>query len=82
MKTSFVPIAELNQRDAAEVELTTIKMIFLQFGKLCSHFKQGCYMFSKSDRSGLQAGQFSTRILLIRIHAAVIHAECGLALSC
>ena len=34
------------------------------------------------DRSGLQAGQFSTWTLLIRTNAVVIHAECSLTLSC
>uniref|UniRef100_A0AAR2LHF4 Tyrosine-protein kinase receptor n=1 Tax=Pygocentrus nattereri TaxID=42514 RepID=A0AAR2LHF4_PYGNA len=35
-----------------------------------------------SDWSGLQAGQFSTQILLIWSGAVIIHAECGLMLSC
>ncbi len=39
-------------------------------------------MFSIGVRSGLQAGQFSTRTLLIRSHAVVIAAVCGFALSC
>ncbi len=39
-------------------------------------------MFSIGERSGLQAGQFSTRTLLLRSHAVVIAAVCGLALSC
>ncbi len=39
-------------------------------------------MFSIGERSGLQAGQFSTRTLLLRIHAVVIAAVCGFALSC
>ncbi len=39
-------------------------------------------MFSIGERSGLQAGQFSTRILLLRSHAVVIAAVCGFALSC
>ncbi len=39
-------------------------------------------MFSIGDRSGLQAGQFSTRTLLLRSHAVVIAAVCGFALSC
>ncbi len=34
------------------------------------------------ERSGLQAGQFSTRTLLLRSHAVVIAAVCGFALSC
>ncbi len=38
-------------------------------------------MFSMGERSGLQAGHFSTRILL-RSHDVVIDAVCGLALSC
>ena len=33
-------------------------------------------------RSGLQAGQTSTRTLLLRSNAVVTHAECGSALSC
>ncbi len=37
-------------------------------------------MFSMGERSGLQAGHFSTRILL-RSHDVVIDAVCGLALS-
>ncbi len=38
-------------------------------------------MFSIGKRSGLQAGQFSTRTLLLRSHA-VIAAVCGFELSC
>ncbi len=38
-------------------------------------------MFSMGERSGLQAGHFSTWILL-RSHDVVIDAVCGLALSC
>ncbi len=39
-------------------------------------------MFSIGERSGLQAGQFSTRTLLLRNHAVGIAAVCGFALSC
>ncbi len=39
-------------------------------------------MFSIGERSGLQAGQFSTRTLLLRSHAVLIAAVCGFALSC
>ncbi len=39
-------------------------------------------MFSMGERSGLQAGHFSTRILLLRSHDVVNDAVCGLALSC
>ncbi len=39
-------------------------------------------MFSMGERSGLQAGHLSTRILLLRSHDVVIDAVCGLALSC
>ncbi len=39
-------------------------------------------MFSIGERSGLQAGQFSIRTLLLRSHAVVISAVCGFALSC
>ncbi len=39
-------------------------------------------MFSIGERSGLQAGQFSTRTLLLWSHAVVIAAVCGFALSC
>ncbi len=39
-------------------------------------------MFSLGNRSGLQAGQFSTRTLLLRSYAVVIAAVCGFALSC
>ncbi len=39
-------------------------------------------MFSIGERSGLQAGQFITRILLLRSYAVVIAAVCGFALSC
>ncbi len=39
-------------------------------------------MFSIGERSGLQAGQFSTRTLLLRSHAVVIAAVCGFAVSC
>ncbi len=35
-------------------------------------------MFSIGERSGLQAGQFSTQTLLLRSHAVVIAAVCGL----
>ncbi len=38
-------------------------------------------MFSTGERSGQQAGQFSTRTLLLRSHAVVIAAVCGFALS-
>ncbi len=41
-----------------------------------------CQMFSMGERSGLQAGQFSTWTLLLRSHAVVIAAVCGFALSC
>ncbi len=41
-----------------------------------------CQMFSIGERSGLQAGQFSTRTLLLRSFAVVVAAECGFALSC
>ncbi len=39
-------------------------------------------MFSIGERSGLQAGQFSTRTLLLRSHAVLIAVVCGFALSC
>ncbi len=39
-------------------------------------------MFSIGERSGLQAGQFSTWTLLLWSHAVVIAAVCGFALSC
>ncbi len=35
-------------------------------------------MFSIGERSGLQAGQFSTQTLLLQSHAVVIAAVCGL----
>ncbi len=38
-------------------------------------------MFSIGERSGLQAGQLSTRTLLLRSHAVVIAEVCGFALS-
>ncbi len=41
-----------------------------------------CQMFSIGERSGLQAGQYSTRTLLLRSHAVVTAAVCGFALSC
>ncbi len=41
-----------------------------------------CQMFSIGERSGLQAGQFSTQTLLLRSYAVVIAAVCGFALSC
>ncbi len=41
-----------------------------------------CQMFSIGERSGLQAGQFSTWTLLLWSHAVVIAAVCGFALSC
>ncbi len=41
-----------------------------------------CQMFSIDERSGLQAGQFSSRILLLGSHAVVIAAVCGFTLSC
>ncbi len=34
-------------------------------------------MFSMGERYGLQAGHFSTRILLLRSHDVVIDAVCG-----
>ncbi len=37
-------------------------------------------MFSIGERSGLQAGQFSTRTLLLLSHAVVIASVCGFAL--
>ena len=40
------------------------------------------HAFSVGDRSGLQAGQSSTRTLCLRSHAVVTRAEWGLALSC
>ena len=40
------------------------------------------HTFSIGDRSGLQAGQSSTRTLCLRSHAVVTRAEWGLALSC
>ncbi len=39
-------------------------------------------MLSIGKRSGLQAGQFSTRTILLRSHAVVLAAVCGFALSC
>ncbi len=40
-------------------------------------------MFSIGERSPIeQAGQFSTRTLLLRSHAVVIATVCGFALSC
>ncbi len=39
-------------------------------------------IFSIGERSGLQAGQFSTRTLLLWSHAVVIAAVCGFVLSC
>ncbi len=39
-------------------------------------------MFSVGERSGLQAGQFSTWTLLLRSHAVVIASVRGFALSC
>ncbi len=51
-------------------------------GLLCQIF---CFMigqmFSTSERSGLQAGQFSTRTLQLQSHAVVMDAVWGLALS-
>ncbi len=40
-----------------------------------------CQMFSIGERSGLQAGQFSTRTLLLRSHAVVIATVFGFALK-
>ncbi len=39
-------------------------------------------MFSIGERSWLQAGQFSTKTLILRSHAVVISAVCVVALSC
>ncbi len=39
-------------------------------------------MFSIGERSGLQAGQFSTWTLILRSHAVVVAAVCGIALFC
>ncbi len=55
--------------------------------RVCGHLwhtfcSMMCQMFSIVKRSGLQAGQFSTRTLLLRSHAVVIAAVCGFALSC
>ncbi len=41
-----------------------------------------CQLFSIGERSGLQAGQFNTLILLLWSHAVVIAAVWGFALSC
>ncbi len=41
-----------------------------------------CQKFSTDERSGLQAGQFSTRTLLLWRYTVVIAAVCGFALSC
>ncbi len=41
-----------------------------------------CHTFSIGDRSGLQAGQSSTRTLFLRSQDFVMCAECGFALSC
>ncbi len=41
-----------------------------------------CQMFSIGERSGLQAGQFSTWTCLLQSHAVVIAAVWGFALSC
>ncbi len=52
-------------------------------GLLCHIFRFMIHqMFSMGERSGLQAGHFSTQILLLRSHDVVIDAVCGLALSC
>ncbi len=40
------------------------------------------HTFSIGDRSGLQAGQSSTRTLFLRSQDCVMCAECGFALSC
>ncbi len=40
------------------------------------------HTFSIGDRSGLQAGQSSTRTLFLRSQDFVMCAECGFALSC
>ncbi len=40
------------------------------------------HTFSIGDRSGLQAGQSSTRTLFLRSQGFVMCAECGFALSC
>ncbi len=45
------------------------------------HFKMR-HTFSIGDRSGLQAGQSSTRTLFLRSQDFVMCAECGFALSC
>ncbi len=53
------------------------------FGRLWRIFRLMMrQMFAIGEKSGLQAGQFSTRTLLLRSHAAVIAAVCGFALSC
>ncbi len=39
-------------------------------------------LFSISERSRLQPGQFSTRTLLLQSHAVLIATVCGFALSC
>lgn len=37
------------------------------------------HTFSVGDRSGLRAGQYTTYTLILRRHAVVTRAECGLA---
>ncbi len=52
-------------------------------GSSLSHFAlQNAPHFSIGDRSGLQAGQSSTRTLFLRSQDFVMCAECGFALSC
>ena len=47
-----------------------------------AHHEEENQTISIGDRSGLQAGQSSTRTLYLRSHAVVTPAEWGLALSC
>ncbi len=52
-------------------------------GSSLSHFAlQNAPHILYGDRSGLQAGQSSTRTLFLRSQDFVMCAECGLALSC
>ncbi len=72
----FGPILTRYRFPAAE-ELPSLWSSLTNF--FCSMM---CQMFSIVERSELQAGQFSTRTLLLRSHAVVIAAVCGFALSC
>ena len=68
----FLPILGVYDTSAAQQSVVAIVWFYSSWWAI--HFQW--------DRSGLQAGQLSTRTLCLCSHAVVTHAERGLALSC